>query len=204
MADGYIGEEALAAPDLLDYVIGVRGFARIGHSLASPFQSMPWPRPDVRAECEPSAQATRAAFAGLNYKPGKVAKMTKAALAQQARIRPHRAPHVDCSCGIYAYHDPDADYLTQPIVGIVRAKGRLIVHTGGFRAESAEVIALAFDPDLGDGVQAQRFREVTRRACAWWRVPLLTRDALVASFGEFGSPVPMNLRPQPPKEEEAA
>jgi hypothetical protein len=59
------------------------------------------------------------------------------------------------------------------------------------RAERVEVLALAFDADLGSDIEDQRVREVTRRACAWWRVPLLGREQLIASIGEFGSPVPV-------------
>ena len=108
---------------------------------------------------------------------------------------------MNCHCGLYAYHGDDEHLPLHPITGIVRARGRLIVHERGFRAERVEVLALAFDADLGSDIEDQRVREVTRRACAWWRVPLLGREQLIASIGEFGSPVPLELRPNATKEE---
>jgi hypothetical protein len=96
---------------------------------------------------------------------------------------------------VYGYHADDEHLVLHPIIGIIRARGRVIVHERGFRAERVEVVALAFDPELGSDVEDQRLREVTRRACAWWRVPLLGREQLITGLGEFGSPIPIELRP---------
>lgn len=202
MSDGFIGDERVAAPDLLDWVVGLRGFDRRGHQLMSPYQEHVWARPDHRATCGPSRRAARAPLLALGMKPAKATAAAAKTLARQRRLAPHDAPHPDCHCGIYAFHG-DSEHLPRwPITGIVRARGRLIVHPAGFRAQYVEVAALAFDPELGDEVRDQRLREVARRACAWWQIPLLDRDLLIASLGEFGSPVPTELRPGQPAEEE--
>jgi hypothetical protein len=200
--DGYIGAALTAAPDLLDWVVGVRGFVRRGHQLMSPAQKAIWAEPERTAKCEPSRQAAVAALTALGVKPGRASRAGAQAYAIQRRLPAHDAPHVDCACGIYAFYGDDEHLSIWPIVGVIRARGRLVVHQAGFRAAYVEVVALAFDPELGDGIEDQRLREVTRRACAWWRLPLLGRDRLLASLGEFGSPVPMELRPNPPIEED--
>ena len=201
MSDGFIGDERVAAPDLMDWVVGVRGFTRRGHQLMSPFQESVWERPELTAVCRPSRRTAKAALLALGQKPVKAATAAGKTFARQRQLPPHDAPHLNCHCGLYGYHADDEHLSYHPIVGIIRARGRLIVHERGFRAERVEVMALAFDAALGSDIEDQRIREVTRRACAWWRVPLLGRDQLLASVGEFGSPVPMDLRPHPTKEE---
>ena len=88
------------------------------------------------------------------------------------------------------------EHLRHPIVGVIRARGRVQVHARGFRAEYAEVVAVSFDEGLGDDIEGQRYREVARRWSAWWRIPLLRDDELAVSLTEFGSPIPEDLRPQ--------
>jgi hypothetical protein len=202
MSDGYIGVVASAlAPDLLEVVVGVRGFRRAGHMLASPFQGDEWQRPERHAACVPSRASTVAALVRLGLKPRPATTTAGRAVARQQRLPQHAAPHPDCSCGIYAYHEPDAELLDEPIVGIVEAWGKLCVHARGFRAEHVRVVALALADDLGDEVAGQRSAEAARRASAWWRVPLLGRTELASSLSEFGSPVPVELRPQEDEEE---
>jgi len=97
---------------------------------------------------------------------------------------------------LYAYYHADADHLdADPIVAIVQAWGALQVHAIGFRAEHLRVVAIALGERV-PGVPGERFAEVARRACAWWKVPLLQRERLAASVSEFGSSVPVELRPR--------
>jgi hypothetical protein len=205
MSDGYVGEESvLAPPDLIEHVVGVRTFDRAGHALASPFQGDEWRQPEQRAVCAPDRRGHTAALVGLGKKPPAASKAAARVVARQRRLPRHAAPGDDCACGIYAYHDLDSEFLPDaPIVGVVQAWGRLAVHACGFRAERVRVVALALHDDLGFGVQADRYREVARRASAWWKVPLLRFEELAASLPEFGSPVPEELRPRDDDEEES-
>jgi uncharacterized protein DUF3631 len=200
MTDGFIGQKSVAAPDLIDYVIGVRGFDRNGHHLASPFQGMTWDRAQIRAVCRPGKRTAKAALVSLGAKPGPAGAAATKIVARQYRLGEHAAPHPLCSCGIYGYHEADAAHLAQPIIGVIRAHGRIQVHAGGFRAEYAEIVAISFDDELGSDIPDQRYREVARRWSTWWQIPLLRRDELAASLSEFGSSVPVDLRPQNPKE----
>jgi hypothetical protein len=196
VSDGYIGNESAHAPDLIEHVVGVRGFSRAGHMLASPFQGDEWRKPEQHARCSPSRPRTAAALARLGIKPKPAASTAAQLVQRQERLQPHRAPHEDCHCGLYAYHDTDTDFLEfHPITAIVQAWGLLQVHARGFRAEHLRVVALALG-DIEPTVSGERYAEVARRACAWWKVPVLTREGLAASLSEFGSPVPEDLRPQ--------
>jgi hypothetical protein len=201
MSDGYIGNEAVRAPDLIEHVVGVRNFDRAGHLLASPFQGDEWRKPEQRARCVPSRTRTVAALTRLGVKPKPAASMAAQIVERQQRLRPHKAPHEACSCGLYAYHDVDAEHLEfHPIAAVVQAWGLLQVHPRGSRAEHLRVVAIALgDPEAG--VAGERYAEVARRASAWWKVPLLSREELASSLTEFGSPVPEDLRPKEEKEE---
>jgi hypothetical protein len=197
MSDGYIGSESAIAPDLIEHVVGVRGFGRAGHMLASPFQGSEWRRPEQRAICAPKRASTSAALVALGQKPKSAASIAAQVVERQRRLQPHKAPHPDCACGLYGYHDADAEHLeVDPIITIVQAWGLLQVHARGFRAEHLRIVALALNDNLDPGVAGERFAEVARRASAWWKVPLLPRDQLARSLTEFGSPVPEHLRPQ--------
>jgi hypothetical protein len=198
MSDGYIGDIAAPAPDLVGTVIGVRGFARRGHTLASPFQGDEWKTPEMSATCEPTHAATQAALVGLGTKPKVASTAARIAVEKQRRLGNHPAPRQDCACGIYAYYEPDHKFLDKhAIVGVVEAWGTCIPHPTGFRAERVRVVALALADDLTDAVEDQRLAEAARRASAWWKVPLLRLEELELS--RFGDPIPVELRP---KEEE--
>jgi hypothetical protein len=200
MSDGYIGEDSIVAPDLTDYVIGVRGFDRAGHMLASPFQGDEWRVPELRASCVPSRPRTAAALRRLGTKPPAANSKAAQVVERQERLRAHAAPGDDCACGIYGYYEVvDSVSAFWPIVAAVRAWGKLMLHATGFRAERVRVVALALADNLEPGVPGDRCREVARRASAWWKVPLLRLEELAASLPEFGSPIPEQLRP--PKED---
>jgi len=53
------------------------------------------------------------------------------------RIRLHRAPHVDCTCGLHGTHEPEILRRTRSpgVLGRAALWGRVIEHELGFRAE---------------------------------------------------------------------
>lgn len=60
----------------------------------------------------------------------------------------HDAPHARCTCGFYARHTPEfwtgsSTYQPPFVLGSIRAYGKVILGTGGFRAQYAEIEALA-------------------------------------------------------------
>ena len=68
----------------------------------------------------------------------------------------HRAPQSNCSCGFYVYGTPHqadrfSNHATNSVMGIVKASGRIIVGTLGFRAEKVEIVGLfPWNPDESD------------------------------------------------------
>jgi hypothetical protein len=56
----------------------------------------------------------------------------------------HHAPARDCHCGIYAwYSPPDAQTFAAEVFGVVQASGLVMLGTSGFRAEHAQITAVA-------------------------------------------------------------
>lgn len=93
-------------------------------------------------------------------------------------------------CGLYAANTAtreirqESDHHTW---GVIEAKGRIVAHHLGFRAQHARIIALA-RPRAGDGTDPlAAFRNAHREAAAetaaqLYGVPLLPPDALVAEY----------------------
>jgi len=65
-------------------------------------------------------------------------------ISYDVQIDPHVAPVKGCTCGIYATHEPGSRDTTGIILGSIKAYGRIILGTEGFRAEKAQIEALAF------------------------------------------------------------
>src|SRR4051794_26823443 len=101
------------------------------------------------------------------------------------RRRPsHRPPAPDCMCGIYALADPEDRRLhgwDDQIVGAITAWGDIELHRTGFRAEQAEVVALA-----GEGAAAEA-------AARRYGVPLVERAQLPVVAREHGRPIEPGL-----------
>lgn len=60
----------------------------------------------------------------------------------------HRTPHDECQCGFYAYTDPgwyevDSIRFNGLVLGVIKAYGRVLIGEAGFRAEKAQIAAIA-------------------------------------------------------------
>lgn len=109
----------------------------------------------------------------------------------------HQAPHPSCECGLYAvYEIQDAGRFYAAgtrVWGAVKAWGRMEAHAAGFRAEYAQPVLLAYDPD-------QPYRQVTQvmAIASEFEIPVVPLDDLEDAAGEFGQEVPEGLRPPRP------
>ena len=162
-----------AAPDLIEPVVGFRKWRVIRDHITSPYVPLRWDAPVIRARCFP---ANRSLLFGEGWLE-----------------EPHDAPHPDCKCGVYAWHDPPRrGRLPGPddAFGIVSMWGRIEVHADGMRAEYARVEAICYQPELGSA-HARRLRAVADGL----GVTLISYDELVAHARAVGSGIPAELRP---------
>ena len=162
------------APDLIEPVVGFRSWRTLDGHISSPYVPVRWHDPVLHAVCHQSV-----AVHGQRFVDG-----------------PHRAPHHDCRCGIYAYHAPPhrfakIDFRTVP--GIVTMWGRIEVHRGGMRAEHARICALAFFDGWGG-----RQRRAAGEVAATLSVELIRYDEMQEASGRFGTRLPASLLPDAP------
>jgi hypothetical protein len=161
------------APDLVTPVVGFRSWRIANGRLQSPYIPCRWEGRVMHAEC---------------YDANRVLLLGKGWLDA-----PHRSPHPDCQCGIYAYHRPGlrAYYGEQWwCEGVVAAWGRIEVHADGLRAEYARVEALGV-PDLGNA----RLNPAVEAIGEQLAVPVIGAAELPAFAERLGGLVPPSLRP---------
>jgi hypothetical protein len=114
----YEGSEQLMVPGTLR---GYRAWRPFPGGLMSMVDSYPWARHNV-ARC--------ARFGGF-------------------AVDDHIAPVSECTCGFYARHTlkgVENLYRNASVFGSIKAHGRIVLGTKGFRAEEAEIEALLLDP----------------------------------------------------------
>jgi hypothetical protein len=162
-----------AAPDLVEAVVGFRAWRIAGSRLLSPYIPCRWEGREMHATCYP---ANRGLLRGVGWLDA-----------------PHRSPHPDCQCGVYAYHRPGTQtYYGEWLwtEGVVTAWGRIEAHRDGLRAEHARIEALARPP----ANEPERRRAVDAVG-ALLGVPLVPRGHLEDVAAEHGAVLPAPLRP---------
>jgi hypothetical protein len=106
---------------------------------------------------------------------------------------PHKrgVPDHDCKCGLYALHDTSWQVPFDPytIAGAIAAQGHIEVHHAGFRAEKAQIVALA---DSRFAINSE-LKAVIEKV---YGVPFVPLDMLVAEGLRHGDVVPMSVRPK--------
>lgn len=162
-----------SAPDLIEPVVGFRKWRLVRDRLSSPFIPLRWEEAEAHAECFP---ANRTLLFGKGWLD-----------------QPHRAPHPDCKCGIYAYHRPPSrgpiPYLDR-ITGIVALWGKIEVHRDGMRAEHARIGALAYLADLGRDHE-QRVRSIADGL----GVDVVEQSELALAAQDYGRRLPAEMIP---------
>lgn len=162
------------APDLVGSVVGIRAW---GGYAAGEFSDGP--------------------VLGSGWYPGKN-------IATCVYHSTHVPAENNCSCGWYAYHgieyfDTNGQY--GPIWGAVRAWGKIAVHRDGFRAQYAEILAVAPAPGIVVGTDDLGLFEEVAEA---FNVPLLQHHELEEYAAQFGGVVPPDLRPVRAKQKSKA
>ncbi|MEA2467240.1 MAG: hypothetical protein QOJ57_1366 [Thermoleophilaceae bacterium] len=161
------------APDLIQPVAAFRVWRVVDGRLWSPHVDVAWTEPVQRARCRRPVRDA----------PGPSAPL------------PHAAPHPECGCGIYAYHElvPRLRATFQVpgfVLGIVSVWGEIQAYAEGLRSEYARVRAIAY---LGGwGGPANRDR---RRAAAGLDADLVEYPDLELAARGYGGPLPAALLP---------
>lgn len=139
-----------------------------------------------------------AIVAGSIWEPG----VNEAACNPGARIgsrQRHRAPYPGCGCGFNAYFSPKGRLSpgSNEVLGAIAAWGEMDVYATGFRAQYAQVIALA-QPTGGRGAKASTER--LHLAAEQYGVPLVPVAELQAEALRHASPLsPVMLPTEPPR-----
>jgi hypothetical protein len=169
---GHEGRDTPDAPDLIEPLVAFRSWRAVGGRLRSPYLPVFWEERILHAEC-------RAPVGALPEGTG-------------AR-EPHLAPDPGCTCGIYAYLEPDRQFPTidyRGVTGVVTVWGNIEVHAEGLRAQHARVEALAIYS-----------RWSSRQKNAVWRiaddlgVDLVDLDEVESCVDLYGGRLPPALLP---------
>lgn len=157
-------------PDLIDHVVGFRQWA-LGRIVASSMEEGLW----------------------SISQPIKWSRLMKARCLKRES---HTPPDWGCECGLYAKHDMGYPVGLQSGCGYgaVKAWGKVQVHHDGFRAEHAEVIALAYGEHWSNNGLA-----LVARVADALDVPLVSLSVLNDRAFEHGAPIPKELRPEWPR-----
>jgi hypothetical protein len=160
-------------PDLIEPVVAFRGWRVVDGALRSVYLPLFWTEREVRATCmsdeSPDAGAPRSAASG------------------------HSAPDRGCTCGIYAYYEPDMNFPTvdyRGVIGIVSLWGTIELHEDGMRGEHARVEALALYSRW-----TTRQIDAVRGIAAELAVDLVDLDDIEAAARRYGRHITRELVP---------
>lgn len=162
-------------------VIGFRAWHLDSNTdgLVGPISKVEWPTEEpIRSVCEPPVTRTGQPITESHEHP-----------------IPHHddAPYFDCDCGIYAWNSLNGEvwsYAAQPYaaIGAIVAWGRIQVHTGGFRAQNARVVALA-NPHLGSRAPGIGYSALINRVALRYHVPVVPAGELDYAAEPYGQPL---------------
>ncbi|HEX4717382.1 MAG TPA: hypothetical protein VH300_02560 [Thermoleophilaceae bacterium] len=160
------------APDLIEPVVGFRDWRVVDGQLSSRHLPMMWTEPTAHAECYP--------IGGYEF-------------ASELDPQPHTAPGVGCSCGIYAWHQPQGEFAivdVRGVSGIVTLWGTLQAYADGVRAEYARVEALGVY-----SLWTKAKKELVTEIAASLGADVVDHDRLSEVSRDYGQPVPAELLP---------
>jgi hypothetical protein len=130
-------------------------------------------------------------------------------VAHCSRDVSHDAPAPDCSCGLAAVHDPDDVSPWAGQLGLVAARGRVMIHHDGFRAEEMVPLALVIDEldrqPLKRGSNRERqlheeWRRQLQRVSQRYSIPLCGEGSLERRAARYGQVIHYADLPELPVE----
>jgi hypothetical protein len=160
------------APDLIEPVLGFRKWRLREKRLMSPYVPVEWTERVLHASCH--REDLRHTF-----------------FEQHWLDEPHRAPHPECKCGVYAYYEPRRSSTTiylASIWGVVTVWGRIQAHRDGMRAEYARVEILAVFRHA-----PYRYNEAVRRIASDLGADVVDYDDMPDAALAYGKPLPPEM-----------
>ena len=108
---------------------------------------------------------------------------------------PHPAPHPDCACGLYAWHDPpshwaDGSDVVPVVVGAVLLWGEAEVYDSGLRAEWAEPAVLSWLPSASED-----HRKRVTTVAGEFGIEAIPFELLFDRAQEYGEPIRHEEKP---------
>lgn len=174
-------------PDYTTPILGVRDW-RVSPdgTLYSTTRPVPWcPHEEQSARCDrPIADSSlHSALFGASPPP---------------KLHEHDAPHLGCTCGLYAFYNEDPEPLgTSYVRGVVLAWGKIVLCDYGFKAERMKIAALFSPPGSMDGYGPIFLGGSHRNLAERYGVPLLA-PASLETLGLGGIVMePLSDRPPP-------
>ncbi|MBA3371033.1 MAG: hypothetical protein H0T96_06210 [Thermoleophilaceae bacterium] len=112
-------------------------------------------------------------------------------------VPPHVAPHPDCACGLYAWHNPpshwaDGSDVVPAVVGAALLWGEAEVYDSGLRAEWAEPVVLSWLPDASED-----HRKRVTTVAGEFGIEAVPFELLFDRAQEYGEPI--RYEEMPPK-----
>jgi hypothetical protein len=82
-------------------------------------------------------------------------------------------PSINCMCGLYAFYHQSTGH-TLSINGVIEATGKIILHSYGFRAQRARILA----------IQENSFyqRSLLEHIARFYNIPLLSRQEILERY----------------------
>jgi hypothetical protein len=94
-------------------------------------------------------------------------------------------PQAKCSCGFYALYDPyhAGEWDNEGVIGSIKAYGRIVIGTRGFRAEKVHLEALCLTPNHCHAYYAKARRKAVKKAASIYGVPFFSGlETMLAAF----------------------
>ena len=120
------------------------------------------------------------ALDGEPWAPGDV-------MARCRHTSEHRAPEIDCGCGLYVLHRRPREVPDGCVLGMVVAWGALAVHIDGLRAQHARPVALARTSSVAPAMLSD--------LAARYAISVVDLELLTVVGQEFGTTVPAEHQP---------
>lgn len=106
----------------------------------------------------------------------------------------HDAPHSDCHCGLYGYHEYNLNLQqgNNICIALILAWGEIDLHSTGFRAEYAEIKALVYNNGSPDSWEN---KYIVTKIAKKYGVPAICIDDAEREAELIGLPIDVSLRP---------